>query len=73
MATSYLAVVPYYFLVWYNLGDKIPQPVVAVVPYYFLVWYNCEPDTVKDEMAVVPYYFLVWYNSISSPIVRPWL
>ena len=35
-----LAVVPYYFLVWYNLLDAFRSGDTAVVPYYFLVWYN---------------------------------
>ena len=34
------AVVPYYFLVWYNWIDRVRFNVEAVVPYYFLVWYN---------------------------------
>ena len=34
------AVVPYYFLVWYNNYQKMIQMTIAVVPYYFLVWYN---------------------------------
>ena len=35
-----MAVVPYYFLVWYNAQFSTPFAVQAVVPYYFLVWYN---------------------------------
>ncbi len=35
-----MAVVPYYFLVWYNGAKKLWVNVDAVVPYYFLVWYN---------------------------------
>ena len=35
-----LAVVPYYFLVWYNATAYGDGRVMAVVPYYFLVWYN---------------------------------
>ena len=35
-----IAVVPYYFLVWYNGSLHPVVPVSAVVPYYFLVWYN---------------------------------
>ena len=34
------AVVPYYFLVWYNGNAANNSPYMAVVPYYFLVWYN---------------------------------
>ena len=34
------AVVPYYFLVWYNTVGTVMLGQVAVVPYYFLVWYN---------------------------------
>ena len=34
------AVVPYYFLVWYNWRILLRNLCVAVVPYYFLVWYN---------------------------------
>ena len=34
------AVVPYYFLVWYNTSLINNFSVFAVVPYYFLVWYN---------------------------------
>ena len=34
------AVVPYYFLVWYNVCDAKLPLIHAVVPYYFLVWYN---------------------------------
>ena len=36
----YSAVVPYYFLVWYNAKASSILLGVAVVPYYFLVWYN---------------------------------
>ena len=35
-----LAVVPYYFLVWYNSKHDLKDLKEAVVPYYFLVWYN---------------------------------
>ena len=35
-----MAVVPYYFLVWYNVLRILKQKGEAVVPYYFLVWYN---------------------------------
>ena len=38
----YEAVVPYYFLVWYNRRRSICFGTAAVVPYYFLVWYNQE-------------------------------
>ena len=34
------AVVPYYFLVWYNFLSSTKLNETAVVPYYFLVWYN---------------------------------
>ena len=34
------AVVPYYFLVWYNNDVFSVSEEDAVVPYYFLVWYN---------------------------------
>ena len=34
------AVVPYYFLVWYNKTKGVANHNLAVVPYYFLVWYN---------------------------------
>ena len=34
------AVVPYYFLVWYNEFFVCTVVNTAVVPYYFLVWYN---------------------------------
>ena len=34
------AVVPYYFLVWYNSAVLLWVRLSAVVPYYFLVWYN---------------------------------
>ena len=34
------AVVPYYFLVWYNMVANEVDGNNAVVPYYFLVWYN---------------------------------
>ena len=37
--TNY-AVVPYYFLVWYNDPALVALLLYAVVPYYFLVWYN---------------------------------
>ena len=40
MLMSGAAVVPYYFLVWYNTIQSVVTSVVAVVPYYFLVWYN---------------------------------
>ena len=36
------AVVPYYFLVWYNSTSIIANASAAVVPYYFLVWYNMD-------------------------------
>ena len=35
-----IAVVPYYFLVWYNTDLCSLAAKRAVVPYYFLVWYN---------------------------------
>ena len=35
-----MAVVPYYFLVWYNIKKLKNIEKAAVVPYYFLVWYN---------------------------------
>ena len=56
------AVVPYYFLVWYNPVSRWYFSFTAVVPYYFLVWYNIYPCVVSTFNAVVPYYFLVWYN-----------
>ena len=59
---TYNAVVPYYFLVWYNTGAVYESLVNAVVPYYFLVWYNIETSRTIEIVAVVPYYFLVWYN-----------
>ena len=36
----FVAVVPYYFLVWYNSLAETLRKDTAVVPYYFLVWYN---------------------------------
>ena len=61
---GYMAVVPYYFLVWYNHRCRIRGEPMAVVPYYFLVWYNQLPDNASLTIAVVPYYFLVWYNPV---------
>ena len=60
------AVVPYYFLVWYNFGTGWESAVSAVVPYYFLVWYNTDGGDGGDVRAVVPYYFLVWYNRTAT-------
>ena len=57
-----MAVVPYYFLVWYNQNPIYPVQYIAVVPYYFLVWYNLSNFILQGAKAVVPYYFLVWYN-----------
>ena len=56
------AVVPYYFLVWYNTVNILTDRAFAVVPYYFLVWYNYAAGIIRATSAVVPYYFLVWYN-----------
>ena len=56
------AVVPYYFLVWYNNKRIVRGFRKAVVPYYFLVWYNKFRKVQWVKTAVVPYYFLVWYN-----------
>ena len=56
------AVVPYYFLVWYNASIFAYTNDPAVVPYYFLVWYNWTTVPSAPVHAVVPYYFLVWYN-----------
>ena len=56
------AVVPGYFLVWYNSCDKISSILIAVVPGYFLVWYNRKKQNKQGNLAVVPGYFLVWYN-----------
>ena len=61
-----MAVVPYYFLVWYNALLWLWPAAVAVVPYYFLVWYNCDGNIVGYMNAVVPYYFLVWYNRTAT-------
>ena len=38
------AVVPYYFLVWYNESQVPCRRQGAVVPYYFLVWYNVKGE-----------------------------
>ena len=59
-----MAVVPYYFLVWYNNFVPGGSGTIAVVPYYFLVWYNLNHFHISDILAVVPYYFLVWYNQV---------
>ena len=40
MEQQTVAVVPYYFLVWYNDSSEQAEGFLAVVPYYFLVWYN---------------------------------
>ena len=40
MLDALYAVVPYYFLVWYNPALSKRYTYGAVVPYYFLVWYN---------------------------------
>ena len=61
---EYKAVVPYYFLVWYNRKHIDVIVILAVVPYYFLVWYNYNLRSGENWIAVVPYYFLVWYNKI---------
>ena len=34
------AVVPGYYLVWYNLVASTKGLILAVVPGYYLVWYN---------------------------------
>ena len=60
------AVVPYYFLVWYNSPSTEEPGEDAVVPYYFLVWYNKHWYVWNTKAAVVPYYFLVWYNGWKS-------
>ncbi len=44
MSMNTLAVVPYYFLVWYNNTCIYVPDNAAVVPYYFLVWYNILVD-----------------------------
>ena len=36
----YEVVVPYLFLVWYNVGKLHGMSILVVVPYLFLVWYN---------------------------------
>ena len=63
-----MAVVPYYFLVWYNFVFAHWFRQNAVVPYYFLVWYNAAIKFLLDVAAVVPYYFLVWYNLSLSTV-----
>ena len=60
------AVVPYYFLVWYNSVPPVARIIIAVVPYYFLVWYNNRHLNKLYNRAVVPYYFLVWYNRTAT-------
>ena len=35
-----MAVVPGYYLVWYNEHNSLVYHVIAVVPGYYLVWYN---------------------------------
>ena len=61
-----MAVVPYYFLVWYNVAAGTAVNASAVVPYYFLVWYNYRSEYNNALQAVVPYYFLVWYNRTAT-------
>ena len=61
-----VAVVPYYFLVWYNTPSGTSGGYCAVVPYYFLVWYNKDIIRTLAADAVVPYYFLVWYNRTAT-------
>ena len=61
-----MAVVPYYFLVWYNSPVHRAGIAGAVVPYYFLVWYNEGRNSCQFVDAVVPYYFLVWYNRTAT-------
>ena len=34
------AVIPGYFLVWYDPDDLRPVRTAAVIPGYFLVWYD---------------------------------
>ena len=66
MLMSGAAVVPYYFLVWYNNPLHTSCYRNAVVPYYFLVWYNKFSFCLWLINAVVPYYFLVWYNRMNT-------
>ena len=60
-----MAVVPYYFLVWYNRQYTGCQQDAAVVPYYFLVWYNIRLIIFNLPPAVVP----VWYNNTACQVV----
>ena len=61
---SPLAVVPSYYLVWYNQHSPAPSSSSAVVPSYYLVWYNYFATFLASGVAVVPSYYLVWYNKL---------
>ena len=51
------AVVPYYFLVWYNAYAVLTTPPHAVVPYYFLVWYNRTATTPHNHRDYAGFLF----------------
>ena len=51
------AVVPYYFLVWYNFNTNTKFSLSAVVPYYFLVWYNRTATTPRNHRDYAGFLF----------------
>ena len=52
-----IAVVPYYFLVWYNADKLVLVNEIAVVPYYFLVWYNRTATTPHNHRDYAGFLF----------------
>ena len=52
-----MAVVPYYFLVWYNKSSGASCSLIAVVPYYFLVWYNRTATTPHNHRDYAGFLF----------------
>ena len=52
-----MAVVPYYFLVWYNAFLQKFGARLAVVPYYFLVWYNRTATTPHNHRDYAGFLF----------------
>ena len=65
---SAIAIVPFYFWVWYNYGKKRRRKTLAIVPFYFWVWYNKTWQERSDILAIVPFYFWVWYNKFKTDI-----
>ena len=57
-----VAIVPFYFWVWYNRDYSDRQERHAIVPFYFWVWYNLGRFIEDSQEAIVPFYF--WYGTI---------